>query len=96
MGGTGERGGLLTTQARQHWAIINVISPFVADMEQCEWRCDTYHETVAVLDQDVPGAAVALEEPLQIAFPHAVGQTPDVYSWTNHSSVEVGKPENYN
>lgn len=41
---------------------------------------DAYHESVAVLDQDVPGAAVSLEEALQITFPHAVGQTADVYS----------------
>lgn len=41
---------------------------------------DAYHESVAVLDEDVPGTAVAFEESLQIAFPHAVGQTAHVNS----------------
>lgn len=40
----------------------------------------THHESVAVLDQNVPCPAVALEETLQIALPHAVGQTSDVDS----------------
>lgn len=51
---------------------------------------DAYHESVAVLDEDVPGAAVAFEESLQIAFPHAVGQTAHVNSWPDHSSAKGG------
>lgn len=46
----------------------------------CMMWTDAYHESVAVLDEDVPGAAVAFEESLQIAFPHAVGQTAHVNS----------------
>jgi hypothetical protein len=51
----------------------------------------TYHEAIAVLQQNVSNAAIALEEALQVLFTGAIGQATNVDSGAHHSAIRRAK-----